>query len=101
MFLVPRRRKSGGRDWRRCPCRQVKARLKTLKMAAIGHPAGLWLRTRPDAELLKNFRVTLEAVEARELIEKAKGFTDEECEADLEEAKKWMAGIENTHLIRM
>ena len=40
--------------------------------------------------------VTLEAVEARELIEKAKGFTDEECEADLEEAKKWMAGIENT-----
>ena len=49
-----------------------------------------------DAELLKNFGVTLEAVEARELIEKAKGFTDEECEADLEEAKKWMAGIENT-----
>ena len=76
---------------------RVKARLKTLKMAAIGHtPQGFGFGRALDAELLKNFGVTLEAVEARELIEKAKGFTDEECEADLEEAKKWMAGIENT-----
>ena len=60
---------------------RVKARLKTLKMAAIGHtPQGFGFGRALDAELLKNFGVTLEAVEARELIEKAKGFTDEDRE---------------------
>lgn len=76
---------------------KVSNQLKSLKMAAIGHtPQGFGFGRALDAELLRTFGVTLEAIEARELIEKAKNFTDEECAPDLEEAKKWMVGIEET-----
>lgn len=76
---------------------KVKKQLENLKMAAIGHtPQGFGFGRALDAELLHVFGVTLEAIEARELIEKAKGFTDEDCEADLEEAKQWMSGLEET-----
>ncbi len=76
---------------------KVKYDLSHLKMAAIGHtPQGFGFGRALDAELLHSFGVTLEAIEARELIDKAKAYTDEECAADLDEAKKWMVGIENT-----
>lgn len=76
---------------------KVSAQLKHLKMAAIGHtPQGFGFGRALDAELLRTFGVTLEAIEARELIDKAKSFTDEECAADLEEAKQWMVGMEET-----
>lgn len=75
----------------------VRYKLKSLKMAAIGHtPQGFGFGRALDAELLHTFGVTLEAIEARELIEKAKGYTDEECLPYLEEARQWMVGMENT-----
>lgn len=65
-------------------CR-VKKALSTLKMSAIGHtPQGFGFGRALDAEILKVFGVSLEAIEARELINKAKAYTDEECAQDLE-----------------
>ena len=75
-------------------CR-VKKALSTLKMSAIGHtPQGFGFGRALDAEILKVFGVSLEAIEARELINKAKAYTDEECAQDLEEAKQKVVGLE-------
>ncbi len=75
----------------------VKSGLRDLKMAAIGHtPQGFGFGRALDSELLKAFGVTLEAVEARELIERARGFDDAECAAELKEAQEWMKGLEKT-----
>lgn len=74
---------------------KVKYDLAGLKMAAIGHtPQGFGFGRALDAELLKHFGVTLEAIEARELIEKAKSFSDEECEAQLKEAEAVLKGLD-------
>ena len=74
---------------------EVMASLKGLKMSAIGHtPQGFGFGRALDAELLKYFGVRLEAIEARELIEKAVGYADEECAADLAEAKEKVVGLE-------
>ncbi len=75
-------------------CRVLSA-LRGLKMSAIGHtPQGFGFGRALDAELLKYFGVSLEAIEARELIDKAKAYTDEECVSDLEEAKEKVVGLE-------
>lgn len=74
---------------------QVKTALRELKISAVGHtPQGFGFGRALDAELLSKFGVTLEAVEARELIEKAKSYSDEECAADLEEAKQKVVGLD-------
>lgn len=75
---------------------KLKKELRNLHMTAIGHtPQGFGFGRALDAELLKYFGVTLDAIEARELIDKAKGYTDEECAPYLEEAKEAMVGLEN------
>ncbi|MCR5098541.1 MAG: fucose isomerase [Lachnospiraceae bacterium] len=74
---------------------KVKKQLATLKLSAIGHtPQGFGFGRALDAEILSVFGVTLESIEARELINKAKGYSDEECAADLEEAKKQVVGLD-------
>ncbi len=74
---------------------KVKVALTTLKMSAIGHtPQGFGFGRALDAELMSKFGVTLEAIEARELIEKAKAYTDEECADDLAEAKAQVVGLD-------
>lgn len=76
---------------------KVHTALKSLKMAAIGHtPQGFGFGRAMDAELLRTFGVTLEAIEARELIDRAKGFGEDECADELEEAGKWMTGLRDT-----
>lgn len=76
---------------------KVKKSLKTLKMASVGHtPQGFGFGRAFDGELLKTFGVTLESIEARELIEKAKAFSDEEAQEYLEKVKKATVGLENT-----
>lgn len=75
----------------------VKHKLRSLKMAAIGHtPQGFGFGRALDAELMSVFGVTLEAIEARELINRAKGYTDEECEAGLKAAQEIMVGLDQT-----
>ena len=73
---------------------RVKKSLTELKMSAIGHtPQGFGFGRALDAEVLSTFGATLEAIEARELINKAKAYTDEECESDLKEAQEKVVGL--------
>lgn len=76
---------------------KVRYEMKGLKLAAIGHtPQGFGFGRALDADLMKNFGVTLEAVEARELIGMAKTYTDEECGEELSEADKILTGFKET-----
>ncbi len=76
---------------------KVKGALRTMKMAAIGHtPQGFGFGRALDAELMSTFGVTLEAIEARELIERAKSYTAEECLDELDEAKCTLCGLDAT-----
>lgn len=74
---------------------KLKVELSGLHMAAVGHtPQGFGFGRALDADLLKYFGITLDSVEARELIDKAKSFSDEECADDLAEAQKSMVGLD-------
>ena len=76
---------------------RIKAELRCLKMAAIGHtPTGFGFGRALDNELMSVFGVELEAIEARELIDKAKALTEEECAAFLEKSCCTMCGLEKT-----
>lgn len=73
---------------------KVKTEMASLKMTAIGHtPQGFGFGRALDAEMMSAFGVTLESIEARELIEKAKGYTDEECAEFLDKANELMVGL--------
>ncbi len=68
--------------------------LKGLKLAAIGQtPQGFGFGRALDAEMLAAFGVRLKSIEARELIDKAKSFTDEECREYLADAEKRTVGL--------
>lgn len=74
---------------------KVKDDLNRLKMVSIGHtPQGFGFGRALDAEMMHTFGTTLESIEARELIETAKGYTDEEVTAELEEARKTLVGLD-------
>lgn len=75
---------------------KVKKELSSLKIASVGHtPQGFGFGRVLDGEMLKVFGATHEAIEARELIEKAKACSDEEAEKYLSKASKAMNGLEN------
>ena len=76
---------------------RVKKGMRSLKMAAVGHtPQGFGFGRALDGELMQAFGVELEAIEARELIDRAKGYTDEECAAYLEKTACATCGLEKT-----
>ena len=76
---------------------RIKYELQGLKMAAVGHtPQGFGFGRALDAELLSVFGVELEAVEARELIEKAKAVSEADCAACLEKTACMTCCFENT-----
>ena len=71
--------------------------IKRLKIAAIGHtPEGFGFGRALDAEIMSVFGCTLISVEARELMEKAKNFSDEDCVSWLDKAKSIFVGLEKT-----
>jgi L-fucose isomerase-like protein len=71
--------------------------LKSLKLAAVGHtPQGFGFGRAMDLDLLEKFGVRLESIEARELIDKAKTFTEEEVSEYLADAGRRIKGLENT-----
>lgn len=75
---------------------KAKKELSGLKIASVGHtPQGFGFGRALDNEMLKVFGATLESVEARELIEKAKAYSDEEAEEYLSKSAKTMNGLEN------
>ena len=76
---------------------RVKHDMRSLKLAAVGHtPQGFGFGRALDGELMSAFGVELEAIEARELIDKAKGYTDEECRPYLEKTAAMTCGLNGT-----
>ena len=76
---------------------RVKAAMKGLRLAAVGHtPQGFGFGRALDAELMNVFGVELEAIEARELIDRAKAVSDADCEACLKKTACMTCGLENT-----
>ena len=76
---------------------RLKKAMRSLRMSAVGHtPQGFGFGRALDSELMSVFGVELEAVEARELIDMAKGYSDEECAAYLEQSEKATCGLDKT-----
>ena len=76
---------------------EVLFKLKSLKITQIGHtPQGFGFGRALDLEMRTKFGVTLESIEARELIDKAKTFTDDDIREYLKDAENRMCGLENT-----
>ncbi len=76
---------------------RLKAELRGLKLAAVGHtPQGFGFGRALDAELMSAFGAELEAIEARELIDRAKGYSDEECVPFLEKTARAVCGLDRT-----
>lgn len=76
---------------------RLKADMRNLKLAAVGHtPQGFGFGRALDADMLKTFGVQLESIEARELIDRAKSYSEEEVEEYLKDAQGRMSGLENT-----
>lgn len=68
-----------------------------LTVAAVGHtPQGFGFGRALDLEMLENFGASLESIEARELIDIAKGYSDEDVKDYLADAGERMCGLENT-----
>ena len=73
----------------------LKHALRSLKLAAVGHtPQGFGFGRALDAELMDVFGVELEAIEVRELLETARGYTDAACEADVYGALSMWMGMQ-------
>ena len=74
----------------------LKLALSSLKLAQIGDtPQGFGFGRATDAEMREAFGVRVVDIEAEKLMEKAKGFSDEDCTKYLEDAKQRTAGLED------
>ena len=73
------------------------AQLRQLRIAAVGHtPQGFGFGRALDGELLAKFGAELVCVEARELIQKARGYAGEDCMQYLEKSRAAMIGLDGT-----
>lgn len=73
----------------------IRKQLRELRMAAVGHtPQGFGFGRALDAELMQFFGVELESIEVRELIDRARGYSDEECVEYLHKSRCAMCGLE-------
>lgn len=76
---------------------ELKFKLRTIRIASIGQtPEGFGFGRALDSDLLKYFGVRHDAIEARELIDRAKSYSDEDCKEYLDDALKRTVGLENT-----
>ena len=76
---------------------KVKKALRSLRMLAVGHtPQGFGFGRALDAELMSTFGTELEAIEARELIDRAKALTEGDCAEALKETSCATCGFEKT-----
>ena len=76
---------------------KLKHAMRSLRIAAIGHtPQGFGFGRALDAEMMHTFGAELVSIEARELIDRAKSYTDEECRPYLEKTACATCGLENT-----
>ena len=76
---------------------KLKYDMRHLTVAAVGHtPQGFGFGRALDLEMLENFGASLESIEARELIDIAKAYSDEDVKDYLTNAGERMCGLENT-----
>lgn len=74
---------------------KVKKALKSLNIAQVGHtPQGFGFGRALDMEMLTSFGAGLVSIEARELIDKAKAFTDDDIKEYLADAKTRIKGLD-------
>ena len=74
---------------------KLKVALRELRLAQVGHtPQGFGFGRGLDAEMLTTFGTELISVEARELINNAKAYSDEETAAYLKDANARIRGLE-------
>ncbi len=74
---------------------KIRTELKELRIAAIGHtPEGFGFGRALDVDMMKTFGSKLISIEARELIDKAKAYTDDEAQPYFEKAQKSIVGLE-------
>ena len=75
----------------------LKNELKNLRIASVGHtPQGFGFGRAMDDDMQKVFGATLESIEVRELIDMAKGYTDDECSEYLDKMTKSTVGLDKT-----
>ena len=75
---------------------RIKKALRSLRIAAVGHtPQGFGFGRALDAEMMKTFGAELTAIEARELIEKAKAFSEEEITDWLKKTESAVVGLDS------
>ena len=80
-----------------CGAARLRKAMRSLTVASIGHtPEGFGFGRALDSEMMSTFGVELQSIEARELIERAKGYSDEECAEYLRETEGCTAGFEKT-----
>lgn len=76
---------------------KLKKALTELNFLQIGHtPQGFGFGRALDIEMLKTFGVTLQSIEARELIDTAKRYTDDDIEEYLKDADERINGLTET-----
>lgn len=76
---------------------KVKKAMRSLRMAAIGHtPQGFGFGRALDAELMNTFGVELSSIEARELIDIAKGYSEAEVKEYIEKSFCLSCGLDAT-----
>lgn len=74
---------------------KLKYEIAHLKIAAIGHtPQGFGFGRALDLEMLQNFGAELESIEARELIDRAKAYIEDELEEYLADAGRRICGLD-------
>ncbi|MBR1531255.1 MAG: fucose isomerase [Eubacterium sp.] len=74
---------------------RVKKAMKSLNILQVGHtPQGFGFGRALDMEMMTTFGATLNSIEARELIDKAKTFTDDDVKPYLDDAKKRITGLD-------
>ena len=76
---------------------KLKKAMRALTVASIGHtPEGFGFGRALDSEMMSTFGVELQSIEARELIERAKTYSDEECADYLRQTEGCTAGFDKT-----
>jgi len=74
---------------------RVKSLLRSLNIASIGHtPQGFGFGRGLDSEMARAFGATLESIEARELMNKAKSYQPADLTAEWEESRTKLVGLE-------
>ena len=76
---------------------KVKHAMRSLNLLQVGHtPEGFGFGRALDAEMLSTFGVGLRSIEARELIRRAKEYSDDEIAPYLDRARKCIPGLDST-----